>query len=104
MKIKEYIKENGSSPFKKWFDTLDNIAAVKVTTALARMEQGLTSSIKWFEGIGEYKINWGPGYRIYLIKEGNKLIILLGGGTKGSQKKDIKKAKELYAEFKQRKK
>jgi putative addiction module killer protein len=43
---------------------------------------GNTSSVKWFSGIGEYRIDWGPGYRIYLAKAGDDLIILLGGGTK----------------------
>jgi putative addiction module killer protein len=57
-----------------------------------------------FDGLGEYKINWGPGYRIYLIQEGKRLIILFGGGDKSTQKKDIKQAKALIAEFRIRKK
>jgi putative addiction module killer protein len=104
MKVQEYLTEDGLSPYKKWFDSLDSIAAAKVAIAVLRMEAGNVSNIKWFEGIGEYKINWGPGYRIYLAKEGNRLIILFGGGTKKSQPKDIKTAKKLYAEYKTRKK
>jgi putative addiction module killer protein len=46
------------------------------------MELGNTSSVKWFAGIGEYVIDWGPGYRIYLAKDGESLIVLFGGGTK----------------------
>ena len=46
--------------------------------AKARLELGNTSNIKWFEGIGEYKIDWGPGYRIYLAQEGKSLIVLFG--------------------------
>jgi putative addiction module killer protein len=61
-------------------------------------------NIKWFDGIGEYKINFGPGYRIYLVQEGKQLIILLGGGTKNSQQSDIKRAIELNKEYKKRKK
>jgi putative addiction module killer protein len=91
-------------PFSKWFNRLDAQAAAKVTVAIARLEQGNTSNIKWFKGLGECRINWGPGYRIYLVQEGNRLIILLGGGTKRSQPKDIEKAIELLQEYKARKK
>ena len=103
MKLLEYIKEDGSSPYKKWFDALNAQAAAKVSVAKARIELGNTSSIKWFAGIGEYRIDWGPGYRIYLIQDGKELIILLGGGTKKRQKLDIKITKILYKEYKIRK-
>lgn len=72
----------GSSPYKVWFDGLDAQAAAKVTSAKLRMELGNTSSVKWFAGIGEYVIDWGPGYRIYPAKDGEALIVLFGGGTK----------------------
>ncbi|MOA33182.1 hypothetical protein D3C78_1544540 [compost metagenome] len=82
---------------------MDAHAAAKVSTAIVRMEMGNTSGIKWFDGLGEYRIDWGPGYRIYLVQEGKRLIILFGGGTKASQKADIKQAKDLLAEYKSRK-
>ena len=104
MEVVEYIKEDGSNPYKKWFDSLNAQAAAKVTVAKARLELGNTSSIKWFDGIGEYRIDWGPGYRIYLVQDGKKLIVLLGGGTKKRQRNDIKKAIELSKEYKSRKK
>jgi putative addiction module killer protein len=103
MTIKEYIREDKSNPYEKWFNSLNNQAAAKIAVAIARMELGNTSNIKWFEGIGEYRINWGPGYRIYLIQDGSELIILIGGGTKKTQPTDIKKAKELFDEYKTRK-
>ena len=103
MEVLEYIKEDGSNPYKKWFDSLNAQAAAKVTVAKARLELGNTSSIKWFDGIGEYRIDWGPGYRVYLIQDGKNLIILFGGGTKKQQQKDIKKAIELSKEYKVRK-
>ena len=74
-----------------------------MTTAKLRMELGNTSSVKWFAGIGEYVIDWGPGYRIYLAKGGETLIVLFGGGTKRRQQADIEKAKELHVEYKARK-
>lgn len=104
MQVKEYIREDGSNPYKKWFDNLNAQAAAKVTVAKARLELGNTSNIKWFDGIGEYRIDWGPGYRIYLVQDGKNLIVLFGGGTKKQQQKDIKQAKELCKEYKARKK
>ena len=103
MQIVEYIKEDGSNPYKKWFDSLSVQAAVKVTVAKARLELGNTSNIKWFSGIGEYRIDWGPGYRIYLVQDGENLIVLFGGGTKKKQQNDIKTAITLYKEYKSRK-
>ena len=104
IKVEEYIREDASSPYKQWFDGLTSQAAAKVTVAKLRMELGNTSSIKWFDGMGEYVIDWGPGYRIYLAKDGDTLIVLFGGGTKRGQQRDIDKAKELLAEYKARKK
>lgn len=104
MKIKEYIREDGSNLYKKWFDGLNAQAAAKVTVAKARLELGNTSNIKWFDGIGEYRIDWGPGYRVYLLQDGKSLIVLLGGGTKKRQQQDIKLAIKLYKEYKTRKK
>ena len=81
-KVEEYIREDASNPYKKWFDDLSSQAAAKVTVAKLRMELGNVSNIKWFDGLGEYVIDWGPGYRIYLAKDGDTLIVLFGGGTK----------------------
>lgn len=59
--------------------------------------------MKWFAGIGEYIIDWGPGYRIYLAKDGESLIVLFGGGVKRRQQVDVERAKALHAEYKARK-
>jgi putative addiction module killer protein len=104
IKVEEYVREDASIPYKDWFDGLSSQAAAKVTVGKLRMELGNTSGIKWFDGMGEYVIDWGPGYRIYLAKDGDKLIVLFGGGTKRGQQRDIDKAKELLAEYKARKK
>ncbi len=82
MRVQEYIREDSSSPYQAWFDSLDAQAAAKITVAKSRLELGNTSNVKWFKGISEYKIDWEPGYRIYLTQEGEELIILFGGGTK----------------------
>lgn len=102
MRIREYVREDGSIPFKRWFDSLNHQAAAKISVALARLEQGNTSNVKWFSGLGEYVIDWGPGYRIYLLQDGDDLIVLLGGGTKRRQQKDIASALELLSEYRSR--
>src|SRR3984885_11499038 len=89
IRVEEYVRQDGSSPYADWFESLDAQAAAKVTTAKIRMELGNTSNVKWFSGIGEYVIDWGPGYRIYLAKDGESLIVLFGGGTKKRQQADI---------------
>jgi len=74
IRVEEYIRPDGSSPYRVWFDGLD-----------------------------EYVIDWGPGYRIYLAKDGESLIVLFSGGTKRRQQADIERAKALHAEYKKRK-
>jgi putative addiction module killer protein len=102
--IKEYIDANGRSPFAKWFDGLNARAAAKVSTALVRMAQGNLSNVAGVgAGVFEYRLEFGPGYRIYFGKDGDALIILLGGGTKTRQQKDIEAAKSLWKQYKQRK-
>ncbi|MGP9767156.1 type II toxin-antitoxin system RelE/ParE family toxin [Halomonas sp. AOP13-D3-9] len=103
IELREYLHDDGSSPYQQWFDQLDAQAAAKVATAEYRISMGNASSIKWFDGIGEYRIDWGPGYRIYLAREGDQLIILFGGGTKKRQQADINNAKALRDSNKQRK-
>jgi putative addiction module killer protein len=103
LSVVEYVRENGSNPYRAWFDRLHAQAAAKVAAAVTRLELGNTSRVKWTGTIGEYRIDWGPGYRIYLAKDGETLIILLGGGTKQRQQVDIDRAKGLWAEYKARK-
>jgi putative addiction module killer protein len=103
IRVEEYIRPDGSSPYADWFNSLEAQAAAKVVTAKLRMELGNTSNVKWFAGIGECVIDWGPGYRIYLAKDGDARIVLFGGGTKRRQQADIERAKAFHAEYKARK-
>lgn len=103
MRVVEYLRPGGKSPFRRWFEGLDAQAAAKVATALLRIEEGNTSRLKWFRGIGECVIDWGPGLRVYLAKEGDSLILLLGGGTKRTQFEDIRRAMALHEEYRDRK-
>lgn len=104
VKIRVYVDTGGRSPYARWFDGLNARAAAKVVTALVRMEQGNLSNAKGVgAGVSEYRLDFGPGYRVYFGKDGDTLIILLGGGTKKRQSKDIEAAQNLWREYKQRK-
>jgi len=82
---------------------LDIQAAHRVSAAVLRLESGNLGAVKWFSGIGEMRIDHGPGYRVYLARDGAELIILFGGGSKARQQRDIERAKEQIAEYKLRK-
>jgi putative addiction module killer protein len=104
IEIREYIDTHGRSPYAKWFDRLNARAAAKVATALVRIEQGNLSNAKGVgAGVSECRIDFGPGYRVYFGKDGDTLVILLGGGTKKRQSKDIETAQDLWREYKHRK-
>ncbi len=98
-KVEEYLREDGASPYEDWFMGLDTMAAAKITTVKLKLEQGNLSNVKWFRGIGEYRLDWGPGYRVYIGKDGDRLIILLGGGTKKGQQKDVERAVGMWKEY-----
>lgn len=103
--IKEYETSSGAFPFREWFDDTDAEAAKRIAKALLRMEHGLTGNMKSLgDGVSEYKIDYGAGYRVYFAKDGQKVIILLAGGTKKKQKQDIERAKDYWQDYKKRKK
>ncbi|HMD32523.1 MAG TPA: type II toxin-antitoxin system RelE/ParE family toxin [Candidatus Acidoferrales bacterium] len=102
--VREYLDRDGSSPFAAWSGRLNGEAAAKVATALARIQQGNFSNAKGAgAGVYEYRIDFGPGYRIYFGKDGDRLVILVGGGTKRRQQEDIAKALARWQDYKQRK-
>jgi putative addiction module killer protein len=102
--IREYLDERGRSPFARWFEDLDATAAAKVTVALARIEMGNISNVKAVgAGVLEYRIDLGPGYRVYFGKDGATLVILLAGGTKKRLQRDIATAQERWADYRRRK-
>lgn len=105
MDIREFLTADNRSPFASWFDDLPPQAAAKVTVTLTRMERGHLSNAKSVGGgVQEYRIHWGPGYRLYFGWDGDRVIILLCGGTKRRQQDDIAEAKMHWAEYKRRKK
>lgn len=103
--VLEYLDRQGRSPYADWFDGLTAQAAAKVAVAVTRMAHGNLSNVKGVgSGVFEYRLDFGPGYRIYLGKDGERLGILLGGGTKKRQQADINVAIERWQDYKKRKK
>lgn len=101
LELRYYCNSDGESPFEDWFRDLDAAAAAKVTAALVRVEQGNLSNVKGVgAGVLEYRIDWGPGYRVYFGRDGDVLVILLTGGTKRRQQRDIETAKDLWTDYK----
>lgn len=104
IELREYVDDSGRRPFAEWFDGLNAPAAAKVTITLARIEQGnLASTRSVGAGVHEGRIDFGPGYRIYFGSDGERLVILLGGGTKSRQQADIRRARALWQDYKRRK-
>jgi len=104
IEVREYTDLHGRSPFQQWFEDLDALAAAKDTVALTRLEQGNVSSVKGVGGgVLELRIDYGPGYRVYFGKDGAHVVILLGGGTKKRQNRDIRTAQDLWTTYKARK-
>jgi putative addiction module killer protein len=105
MQIVEYLDGSGASPFAGWFNDLDPQAAAKITVAMQRMREGNLSNAKSVgAGVQEYRIDFGPGYRIYFGRDGDQIVVLLGGGTKRRQQRDIEAAHLRWADYRRRKK
>ncbi len=104
IEVRYFIRNDDRSPFDEWFAEVDLFAGAKVAKAIARIEQGNLSNLKSLRGgLFEYKIDFGPGYRLYLGRDGDKLIILLTGGTKKRQQRDIETAAAFWQEYKRTK-
>ncbi len=82
--------------FSRWLDSLrDKRAVEKIAQRIVRLQAGLFGDAKFFDGIGEIRVHHGPGYRVYFVQRGPLLIILLSGGDKSSQSRDIRRARAL---------
>lgn len=96
----QVIEVRQTPEFESWLDRLkDRAAARKIAQRMVRLGSGLMGDAKFFKGIGELRIDYGPGYRVYFVKRGDEVIVLLCGGDKGSQRRDVAMAKRLAAEL-----
>lgn len=101
--VREYLDELGRSPFAGWFDGLDAVAAAKVAAAVYRLTLGNFSSVKGVgAGVFERRIDFGPGYRVYFGKDGETLVILLGGSSKQRQSAAIAAARARWQDYTRR--
>jgi putative addiction module killer protein len=101
--IKKLELQNGLVPFDGWFDSLrDRKMQAAVDVRLARVRAGNFGDSKSVGGgVFELRIALGPGLRIYYGLQGGKIVVLLGGGDKRSQQRDIRRAQQLWRQFKQ---
>ncbi len=82
--------------FAAWLRKLrDRQAQTRIAIRLVRIQSGLMGDVKYFGGIGEVRIDYGPGYRLYFVKRGETIIVLLCGGDKSTQDRDIRRAMDL---------
>lgn len=95
--IREYINNNNRALFSEWLNGLDRMMKARVLTRIDRLRRGNFGDTKSVgEGVFELRLDFGPGYRVYYGREGDLVVILLCGGDKASQSKDIEGAKELW--------
>ena len=85
--------------FERWVDQLrDRRAAERISARLTRLRNGLMGDVKYFDSLGELRIDYGPGYRVYFVQRGQTIIVLLCGGDKSTQSRDIIRAKTMAQE------
>lgn len=98
--VREFIDENGRSPFRDWLASLDTPIKARIQARILRIEMGNLGDQKHLgAGVCEARLAFGPGYRIYFGMGGRDLVLLLLGGDKGSQSRDIKRAKDYWAKY-----
>ncbi|WP_266171996.1 type II toxin-antitoxin system RelE/ParE family toxin [Dyella subtropica] len=103
--VREYIARDGRNHYAEWFNRLGAPAAAKVAGVIGRLATGNTSGLKGIaNGLAEWKLDWGPGIRVYVHQDGKDLILLMGGSDKGDQQTEINAAAVLVHEYKERKK
>ncbi|BAV65773.1 addiction module antitoxin RelB [Sphingobium cloacae] len=99
--ISDSMETQQTPAFADWFDGLrDRKAKSKIAGRIARFELGLMGDVKSVgDGVSEARIDFGPGYRLYFTRRGNRLIVLLVGGDKSTQQRDIARAKDMAAQI-----
>lgn len=91
--VRDVIEVRQTTVFAKWFADLKDVRAkARIQIRIDRVELGNLGDAEFFDGIGELRIDYGPGYRVYFVKRGNMIVILLCGGDKTTQRRDIRQA------------
>jgi putative addiction module killer protein len=98
--VREYVAPDGKNPFRDWLDSLTLAVRARIQVRVLRFELGNLGDHKSVGGgVWEARVMFGPGYRIYFGKEGASVVVLLAGGDKGSQAKDISRAQALWGDY-----
>ena len=98
--VLEYVSEEGKNPYRVWLDSLDTPVKARIQARVFRFESGNLGDYKPVgDGVWEAKFDFGPGYRVYFGIEGKMVILLLLGGDKKSQRRDIQTARRLWSDY-----
>jgi putative addiction module killer protein len=99
--VREYIARDGKAPFSHWLDALkDAKTRARIRTRLNRIRLGNFGDCKALgDGVFELRLAFGPGYRVYFGRDGEQVVLLLGGGDKSSQARDMEKAKAAWNDY-----
>lgn len=98
--VREYLTADGKSPFRAWLQSLTVAVRARIQARVLRFESGNLGDHKSVgSGVWEARVMFGPGYRIYVGKDGNSIIVLLVGGDKGSQAEDISRAQGFWRDY-----
>ena len=101
--LESYITPDGRKPFVEWLDSLTHDLQKIVRMRLRRAESGNFGDVKAEgEGVSAMRIHTGKGYRIYFGQDGNRIVVLLVGGDKSTQERDIERAKAYWKNWKER--
>jgi putative addiction module killer protein len=104
IELRHYVDVAGRRPIRRWLDGLDSVTRARVARALVQLSLGNLSEVKSVgAGVLERRLNFGPGYRLYFGRDGDELVILLVGGTKSRQQRDVHTAQAFWEDYKRRK-
>ncbi len=104
--IRIYQTATGNRPYDEWLSGLDVVSSKRVRDRIARVSLGAFGDSKMLAdagGVCELRLKFGPGYRVYYGKDGATIVLLLCGGDKSTQKRDVAKAAEYWKEYRERK-
>lgn len=100
IELQIYTTSTGKAPYEEWFSSLDRQTRLRITSRLGRIQAGNFGDAKAVgEGVSELRLDFGPGYRVYFGRKGTTLVVLLGGGDKSTQARDIAKAQEHWRNY-----
>ena len=102
--VEYYKTPAGRHPFVEWLESLDASLRHRVSARIDRFERGDLGDhtpLRGHPGLFEARLQFGPGFRLYFAKEPDRILLLLCGGAKGSQRRDIQSAAALYRQYQQ---